>query len=490
MPRRVTLHVSVAGEHDLREQVVRQIRLVILEGRLQAGEALPSTRELAEQLGVSRTTIGAAYDRLMAEGLVRGRPGAGTFVTGGLETSPATPADRPSPLQPTPLWSTVVDLSVDGPEPCAFDFRPGVPDPRLFPFATWRALASHHTNVRTTLTGLPSNSGGHPRLRAALARHLGVSGSIRAAAVDVFVTRGAQQAIELAARVLLEPGDLVAVEEPGHRDIRALFESIGCRVVGVPVDAEGMVVEAIPAGVRCLHVCPARHFPLGMTMSIGRRRALLDWAVAADGVIIEDAYDGEFRYAGRPIDPLHVLDRHGRVVHVGTLSRVMLPDVNVGYLIAPAPLHAALHKASRVIDPGVAAAGHLAVATFIEEGRLARHIRRMRSVYAERRRRISGFVRGALSENVAVLPSTSGLDVAVRFHDDGIDDAEVAREARRHGARVVAFSTVATSDRHRGLLLGFGALPTDAIEDGLAVVRRAVEGSAPARHDPVKTPKA
>ncbi|WP_053203226.1 PLP-dependent aminotransferase family protein [Jiangella muralis] len=474
MPRRINLHVPLAGDRDLSGQIHRRIRQAILDGLLEHGQLLPSTRDLAAQLCVSRTTVGTAYDRLLAEGLVKGRVGVGTFVTASpARRSRAAPPE--SPLRPARLWATLPASRSVATADVRFDLRPGRPDPRQFPFATWRSELSRHTNADALRTA--AGPGGPAALRSALARHLGVVHGIDAEPEDVVVTTGSRQAVQLAARVLLEPGELVAVEDPGHRDVAALFTSLGLRVIPVPADGDGLVVDAIPSGVRCVYTRPARHFPLGLTLSDGRRRALLDWAVRADGIIVEDGHDGEFRHIGRPLDPLRALDPSGRVLYVGSLARLLRPDVRVGYLVAPPPLHAALHKAQRVLDPGPPTPVQLAAAAFVRDGQLSRHVRRMRAVYAERRERMIAEATRRLGEHIVVHPTPAGLDVPALFRDPRLDDVQVARRAAAAGVSVAAISDLTLTGRYRGLLLGFGALPADHVDEAVALLRTAVEAT-------------
>ncbi|SDU56574.1 MocR-like pyridoxine biosynthesis transcription factor PdxR [Jiangella alkaliphila] len=477
MPRRINLHVTLTGDGDLSGQIHRRIRQVILDGLMEHGELLPSTRDLAARLCVSRTTVGTAYDRLMAEGLVKGRVGVGTFVTGSPAGARARPSAATSPLRPAPLWPALPASCDAAAGDVRFDLRPGRPDPRQFPFSTWRSELSRHTNAEA-LSATSSDVAGPVALRSALAQHLGLFHGVPAEPDDVVVTTGARQAVELAARVLLEPGDLVAVEEPGHRDLAALFTSLGLHVVPVRVDAEGLVVDAIPSGVRCVYTRAARHFPLGRPLSADRRVALLDWAGRVDGVIVEDGHDGEFRHTGRPIDPLRGLDRSGRVLYAGSLARLLRPDVRIGYLVAPAPLHAVLHKAKQVLDPEPATPVQLAAAAFLRDGHLSRHVRRMRAVYTERRERLITAATWTLGEHATLQPSPTGLDVPALFRDPHLDDVEVARQAASAGVAVAAISDRTVTGRHRGLLLGFGALPTDHVEESLTLLRTAIESVA------------
>jgi hypothetical protein len=270
------VHVSLVGRRDLAGEIHRQLRRAILDGRLLPGGRLPPTRELARRLSVSRTTVAVAYDRLTGEGFVTARVGAGTFVS-----EAAGPRGRPRPaggaLRPRPAWGSITVPTVFD-RPATFDFRPGVPDARLFPYQTWRRLLAQQLRPDAVGDGTYGDPAGHPGLRQAIARHVGASRAVQAGPGQVVVANGTQQAVDLVARVLLEPGDRVAVETPGYGPPRRLLTSLGAEVVGVPVDAEGLVVEAIPPGVRLVTVSPSHQFPLGMAMSLPRRLALLAWA--------------------------------------------------------------------------------------------------------------------------------------------------------------------------------------------------------------------
>jgi GntR family transcriptional regulator/MocR family aminotransferase len=374
----VDLLLSLDGRHDLSGQLYRHIRAGIAEGRLRPGDELPSTRVLARQLEISRHTVASAYDRLAAEGFVRARTGAATYISDDAVAQGARPGNG-SPLRPRAVWDQITpgpDMSAVN---AAYDFRTGVPDASRFPYATWRALLAEQLRPAAVRKGAHIDAAGDLGLRAAIARHVAVSRGVRADPEDVFVTSGSQQAFDLIARVMLDPGDLVAVEDPGYPPPRRSFVSLGCRVAGVPVDAEGLVVEAIPDDARLVYVCPSHQFPLGVVMSLRRRRELLDWAERAGAVIIEDDYDSEFRYGGRTLEPLYRLDHTGRVLYVGSFSKVLLPTLRLGFVVLPPPLHPAMRKAKHVADWHTSVPMQLALARFIERGDLARHIRRLHS---------------------------------------------------------------------------------------------------------------
>jgi GntR family transcriptional regulator / MocR family aminotransferase len=475
----VDLHVSLDGRRDLSGQIYRQIRAAIVDGLLRPGQALPSTRELAGRLAVSRNTVGTAYDRLVAEGYLAGRAGVGTYVSAQLrERSRAEPARADAPLRPRPVWDSIIeppDLSAAEPE---FDFRTGIPDARQFPFATLRGLLASQLRGTAVRAGAHIDPAGDPGLREAVARHLGVSRAVQASAADVLVTSGSQQAADLVARVLLEPGDLVAVEDPGYPPPRSAFTAAGARVVGVPVDADGLVVDALPAHARLVYVTPSHQWPLGMSMSLPRRLALLDWAERTGAVIVEDDYDSEFRYAGRPVEPLQSLDHSGRVLYLGSFSKVMLPTLRLGFLIAPRSLHSALRKAKWVADWHTALPMQAALARFIDDGLLARQIRRLRKIYTERHHRLTTALHSDFIGSLAPIPSVAGLHLAAWLLPGaaGSDDVAVVRAARSVGVAVQPLSVYAVTVPPRpGLVLGYGAIPTERIGEGLRRLKECIE---------------
>ena len=472
------LHISLAGRRNLSGQTYREIREAILTGRIRAGDRLPPSRELADRIGVSRNTVLVVYDRLRSEGFLEARIGSGTFV--GADVRPrAASGVTDSPLRARTLWDRIGegrDLSASDPP---FDLRPGIPDATCFPFAPWRALMSRQLRPRAVGRGAPIGPAGHPALREAVADHVGVSRAVRARPDDVFVTNGSQQALDLIGRVLLEPGDAVALEDPGYPFARRTFQAQGLRVVPVPVDGEGLVVEAIPDGVRLVYVTPSHQYPLGMALSMERRQALLAWARGADAAIVEDDYDSEFRYDGRPLEPLHGMDGSGRVLYVGSLSKVMLPTLRLGFVVAPPSLHAALRKARAAMDFHTAVPVQAAAAEFIGDGLLAKHVRRMRRIYAERHRCVVETLRQRFDGRLTPLPSNGGLHLTAILNAPVEDtDLAIAERAEAAGVAILPLSRHYLTDPLRqGLLIGYGAIVADRIADALGRVRNCVEGA-------------
>jgi GntR family transcriptional regulator / MocR family aminotransferase len=477
----VELHVSLDGRGDLTARIYRQLLDAILDGRLRSGERLPPSRELARRLDVARNTVAVAYERLLAEGFLDARVGDGTYVSA---AAPVATRSRRAPsgrdVRPRPVWQTL-PVGTTKPAP-TYNFSVGTPDATLFPLETWRRLVGREVRRATVGSGQYADPAGHEPLRAAIARYAGVARSVRAGADDVLVTQGAQQAIDLVGRVVIEPGDLVAVEEPGYRQARYAFETLGARVAPVPVDADGLDVAAIPSGVRLVYTTPSHQFPTGSPMSLARRGALLDWARTEGALVIEDDYDSEFRYSMRPLEPLQSIDREGRVIYVGTFSKTLLPLLRIGYLVAPASLQPALCAAKWIADRHSETFTQAALARFLEEGLLARHVRKATRVYAERHELVFELLARDFGDWLEAIPSSAGLHVCARRRaDTTVDiDAVVARAAERDVAVESLSDYCARSPGEPGLVIGFGGIATDRIEPGLRRLAKAFEVTASA----------
>lgn len=459
------MHVSLTARGRFTTDVYRRLRAAILDGRLRPGEALPPSRELASRLSVSRNTVVNAYQQLIAEGFAAGRVGAGTFVT-----APPPREVRRAPagavLQPRAIWRALSDAPPARPRPpVRDDFSVGSPDPALFPWDAWRSLVARQLRGRRPTVGYPGPEG-DPRLRAAIARHVGLARSVRAGAEDVLVTSGAQQAFDLIGRVLIEPGCCVAVEDPGYPPAARVFRALGARVVAVRVDAEGIDVAALPADARLVYVTPSHQFPLGTAMSLARRVALLAWAERHGAAILEDDYDSEFRFGGRPLEPVHSLDRHGRVIYVGTFSKVLLPTLRLGFVIAPPSLMPALRTARSLADSHGAPEIQRALGEFIDDGMLARHIRRVVRIYAERRDALCAAVTRYLGGELALVPSAAGLHVAGLLRR-GRPAHAVAERALAERIVVEPLDTYYAEHPRSGLVLGYGLIAAPRIDPAI-----------------------
>jgi GntR family transcriptional regulator / MocR family aminotransferase len=476
----VDLHVGPTGTGDLTTRLYRELREAVHDGRLRAGDRLPPTRELATRLEVSRGTVATAYERLTAEGFLVARVGAGTFVAEGARSAGPSAHRRTGAVRPRRSWvATPEPVSVGDAVP--YDFSVGVPDPGLFPFDTWRRLVASELRAGANSSGRYADPAGHLGLRQAVSRYVGVSRAVRCDPEDVLVTNGTQHALDLVARVVLDPGDVVAVEDPGYPPAAQLFAASGMRVVPVPVDAEGLLVAALPSRTRLVYVTPSHQFPTGVAMSLQRRVALVEWAQEHDALVVEDDYDSEFRFSTRPLEPLTNLDRHGRVCYVGSFSKTMLPALRLGFVVAPPSLRSALRAARQLSDGFSPVPTQAALARFIDDGLLARHVRKASSVYATRHAAVVAAL-GSLP-GVDLVPSSAGLHVCVRLPAAPAGTARrVAAAARRVGVAVeplagyyreaqgstsTASGNGAAETPREGVAVGYGAVSDDRIDEGL-----------------------
>ncbi|HEY9103029.1 PLP-dependent aminotransferase family protein [Chitinimonas sp.] len=468
------LHLVIEGGRDLAGQLFRQLRAAIREGRLAAGERLPPSRLLAEQLGLSRKTVTEAYARLSDEGLTEGQVGQGTFVRAE-HSKPSTPrrSEELAGAAVVEQWrSMVTPLRHLGPDGSArFEYIGGATQRSLFPHEDWRRCMLYALRQQQGGRALYGQAEGLPVLRQAIVRHIAYRRGIGCEVDGLIVTNGAQQALDLIARVLVAPGSTVAVEEPGYPPARLLFQAQGARVVGIPVDDEGMRVEAIPDGTRLIYLTPAHQFPLGMPMSHARRLALLARAFELGAIVIEDDYDSEFRYEGRPTDTLYKLDTHGLVAYVGTFSKSLSPELRLGYLIAPPAILAAVGAAKHLSDWHSPTLNQLALAKFIDDGYLAKHIRRCHAAYASRRQRLVQRLAGDLSPWFTHIPIQAGFHLAAYTRTE-VDIPQLLTLARRLEVGLYALSGFyGCSTPRPGLFFGFGAIDTLDIDPSLDRVR-------------------
>jgi GntR family transcriptional regulator/MocR family aminotransferase len=470
----IDIQVSLVGRRHLTREIYRQLRAAILDGRLQPGDRLPATRELAQRLDVARTTVTTVYDRLLSEGFTQAHVGRGTFVARGLTARPSRASAPTGALTARPIWDAI-------PGPSAFrrtfefDFRTGVPDVRFFPFDAWRRLHARKSRRSAVGSGAYGEPAGDPGLREAIAEHVSLSRGVRATRANVIVTNGAQQAMDLVARVLISPGDVVAVEDPGYRPPRHILEAIGARVVGIPVDDHGIQVDSIPGSARLVLVTPSHQYPMGMAMSLRRRLALLAWADEHGAAIMEDDYDSEFRLTGRPIEPLQMLDEAGRVIYLGTFSKSMLPGLRLGFAVVPDSIRRAVEAAKFVADWHSPLASQRALATFIRDGWFVRHVRRMRGVYRERHDRITAILRREFAGELQVIPAAAGVHLATTAtHASTTEIEDIVGRAATAGVGLQ--TTAAFAVDHApipGILFGYGGIPTEHIEEGFARLRGA-----------------
>lgn len=470
------LFIDRALPTALSVQLYEQVRDAILDRRLSAGDQMSPTRQLAIELGIARHTVTTAFGRLTAEGFLVGRAGGGSVVA---ETAPAAAprshTRRGGALRPVQrLIGWDEREMIDGSE-IRYDMRPGRPGPAVFPFDEWRREVARAAGSPVPGVDRPV---GTPRLRTAIAQWVGRTRSIVADQESIVVTTGVQHAIDVVSRVLLSPGDVVAVEEPGFIHIRPLFRALGVQVVGVDVDDEGLVVDQIPDRARLVFVTPSHQYPLGVTMSLERRRMLLSWAERHRAAILEDDFECEYRYVDRPLEPLQRLDRHGHVIYVGSFWKTMSPAVRVGYAVVPDPLIHAVSGLLDATDCGPSPTIQLALARFIDSGELDRHVRRAKRIYQRRHRLLADSLDsstgGVLGGLLMPIPSNSGLHLSALL-DPEVDEADVLVSASRSGLAVSGLSRHYAGQRKaNGLVLGFGSISESDLPEAIDVLADAI----------------
>ncbi len=489
------MYVELLGDGPTYLRVYRGLRLAIVAGRLPAGAALPSTRELATKLDLSRNTILRAYEQLIAEGFAIARPGGGTYVANDVVATTPVPVAT-SPIELAAGGRRIVASMADNPfadlaglPPVPYDFLFGVPDASLFPLHEWRKIVSRcidRASKRTLGYDVPA---GVPKLRELIAAHLVKHRGVRCDPSQIVIVAGAQQAFDLVARVLIDPGDHVLVEDPCYPAVRVAWTAAGAKVVAAPVDEEGIDLEAVGPDVRdrckLAYVTPSHQFPGGAVMSAARRRALLDWASRTGAVIVEDDYDGDYRHAGSPIQALQGLDEAGRVVHVGTFSKSLFPSLRLAYVVPPPALVAPLTAAKWIADWSSSGLLQQALAEFIEAGHFARHLRRSGAVYARRRDALLSALERELGPDLVVTGGQAGMHVVAwlpRFEAGALLEA-VAR-ARGLGVGVYPVSAfydpgesltrVAAVPGRAGLVLGYSGLGEPQIRAGIGLLGQAL----------------
>ena len=478
------------GARESSASLHRQLKAAIVDGRLRPGTRLPPVRKSVHFFGVSRNTAVKVYEELVNEGYLVIRRGSGTYVA---DTAPPLPPASKGP--PTDLDARLNEVWLrpditaamtfwrDGREPPArpersnsVDFRPALIDAELFPFDVFRKLVAGRLRgleKRPARYKSPQGNQGNYFLRDAIAKHIALTRAVVCRSDDIVVTSGAQQAFDLLARVLVKPNQtVVAIEDPGYPPLRAAFAAAGAKLVPVDVDAEGLVLEQVPAQVGVICASPSHQFPLGVTMSARRRKALVELAHARGAVVVEDDYDGEFRYDGSPLQALRASDPADVVFYVGTFSKCMLPSLRLGFIVAPRWALQTLVVAKNCLDWHCSTPIQLAVSGFITEGHLARHVRKMRQIYHKRGQALLDALQRDCGEWLEPIPSFYGMHIAA-IARAGVNlersaDALLDRQVRIHTLARYHLGP----QRRTGLVFGYGTADVAQIEHGLALLRR------------------
>jgi len=463
------------GSRTLFRSLHSQLRASIFDGRLKPGLRLPATRTFAKTYGVSRNTAVAIYDLLTSEGYLVTRQTAGTFVADVLppfaaHVSPANKSERDRRLN---TWWRAPRAACYRPTPQPdFDFQVGVPDQTQFPFHVWRRLSARALRRLAKMPATYADPSGECELRAAIVSHVSFARAVACRPQDVTVTSGAQQGFDLLARTLVTPRrTVVAVENPGYPPACAAFAAAGARLVPIPVDEEGLIVERLPKSARIIYVTPSHQYPLGVVLSMRRRIALLEFARTNGAVVIEDDYDGEFRFGGRPLDALQTLDRGESVFYVGTFSKSMFPSIRIGYVVAPPWARDALAAAKQLTDWHTAVPTQHALAEFIAEGHLACHVRKVHRMYDERRKILLRCLETHFASLLTMIPSMAGLHLTTLF-ERPVDAEALVQKARDTDIGINSLRRFFVGRPTKiGLAFGYGGIDGKAIEGGLERLR-------------------
>jgi GntR family transcriptional regulator / MocR family aminotransferase len=472
--------------NPLHKQIYDGFRAAIVSGNLRSGQRIPSSRVLAEELRLSRIPVLNAYSQLLAEGYFETRKGSGTFISRALPES-LTVCEQSAPpgapgLGPRPVAQHALQQSYGRPPWSGGWGAFGVHQPAFdhFPFAVWSNLIVRHSRSPRVSTIHNVDPMGTETFREAICAYLRTARAVRCQPHQVMVVSGSQQALEISARVLLEKGSPIWFEEPGYLLARRVFAGAGCKVIPVPVDEDGMnVSEGIRRSptARAAYVTPSHQYPLGSTMSAGRRMQLLNWAQSAGSWIIEDDYDSEYRFDSAPIASLQGLDRNARVIYIGTFSKVLFPSLRLGYVVIPEDLvnhFAAVRLAMDIFPPYLY---QEVITDFMREGHFARHIRRMRLLLSERRTALVASLREQLGTELEVHGAQAGMHLAVTL-PHGLRDIDIATTAAAKGLWLwpLSPSYIGTPARH-GFILGFGNTPAEEMPAAVSQLRSHLHGS-------------
>jgi GntR family transcriptional regulator / MocR family aminotransferase len=488
MTKRATGFALVLGDRDTRVSAYRwlygALRTEIVEGRLRPGARIPATRELAKHYGLSRGTIVNAFDQLKAEGYLEGSVGSGTRVSRVLpdeflevarKTGTTLQRARKVERRISDYGQRVEFLSNFEARPSRA-FRANLPALDLFPTTLWAQVAAHRLRRVSMSLLMGCDAMGFAPLREAIAAYLGTSRGVNCVPEQVAMVSGVQEALDLTARLLLNPGDRVCMENPGYPGAANVFKAAGAKVSAAPVDGEGMTLQEDGLkGARLVYVTPGHQFPLGITMSLARRLQLLDWAAKARALILEDDYDSEFRYAGRPVPSLQGLDRRGLVLFAGSFSKVLFPSLRLGYLVVPADLVESVAAILSVTNRHAPLPEQAILCDFITEGHFGRHLRRMRQVYAERRSVLQESAQKTLAGLLEITGVEAGLQTAAWLYGGPKAEAVVAAAASRHVEVTPLSRYCQGAEVREGLHLGFAAVSSKEIRRGIRDLAVALE---------------
>ena len=471
------MYLELDGQGARYAQLIRALKGAILDGRVGAGARLPASRTLARELDVSRNTVLAAYEQLQAEGFLLGRVGSGSFVANVGNAMP--PRRSPNALvAPLTSFARRALVNTDGKRipgrqhlDLRYNLQYGLPLANPMLASVWRreiSRAADHVEFDYP------DAQGVVALREQVCDYLARRRGVPASPQDVLIVSGTQQAFALAARVLLEAGDTVVLEDPHYRGARQAFAAHGARARGCPVDADGLIPRALPASARLAVVTPSHQFPTGALVPLARRVELLDWAAERRAWLIEDDYDGEFRYGGRPLAALKSLDRDGRVIYIGSFSKALFPALRLGYMVLPAALRDAFVAAKWLEDRGCNALEQAALANFMADGGFERHLRRAAVALRARRGAMLNGLRRHANGMIEVVDSNAGMHLTAWLTQANHGECErLVAHARMRGLGLYTVAPYCLKTPPRpGLVLGYAGLPPADIESAMRLLGR------------------
>jgi len=469
----ITVILKETSEESLYSQLYQYIKKEILSGNLSAQTKLPSIRALSSHLHISRNTVDLAYQQLIAEGYVQSRPRSGLYVTDlELET-------LPSPHTSYNNWS--IANTQDSPA-IRYDFRYGNIDTEHFPFATWRKLSNqslHQNELKMFAYGDPL---GEPELRIEIAKYLYSSRGVHCSPDQILIGAGIQYLIDVLCRLIGDDSNSIAMEDPGYDGVRTIFRHHGLHIHPIPLEEDGLNIQELYASkARIVYITPSHQFPYGMVMPLAKRMQLLKWAADQDGLIIEDDYDSEFRYVGKPIPSLQGLDTNHRTIYLGTFSKCLLPSLRIAYLVLPQTL-LELHqkKGYRLYDQTVSWFHQRTLELFMSNGHWEAHIRKMRNVYRQKQFTLISTIEKLMGSQATVIGQAAGLHILLHVHN-GMDEQKLIQAAEKEGAKVYPVSRfwAKKAQAERSMVqIGFGGLSKEAIIEGVHALHRAWFGTA------------
>ncbi len=475
----MAINLDKYDQLPLHQQLYEELRHSILNGRLSAGQRIPSTRTLAKSLGVSRATVTLSYEQLISEGYLQALIGSGTSVSTQLpddllQAPSVTPVRKTTAtgseqLKLSSYGRNVLQLVRQTEEPALFNFKYCRPAVDQFPVAEWRRLLFRHCRSgQHDLLDYAEDARGYAPLRQSIARYLARARAVNCDPDQIVIVNGSQQALQLCAQILINRGDMVALENPGYLGARQAFLTHGARLRPVTVDEDGIRVTALPGQqTRLLYVTPSHQFPTGAVLSLPRRLELLAWAERSGAFIVEDDYDSEFRYDARPIPSLQGLAQHENVLYVGTFSKVLFPSLRIGYIVLPAALVNVFERAKWLMDRHTPTLDQRALADFIDEGHLERHLRRMRGLYDRRRQKLAAALQAHFGDRVTILGKNSGMHLMIRLQTSW-SSKEVTERAASAGVGLLnAGMYYLKGDRGDEFVLGYAAVSERRIQEGV-----------------------